>query len=439
MISRRRLRWLDGQLDEWVAVGLVSPDQALDLQAHAVGPSRRGAAVPLFAVLGAALIGLGVILLLGHNWELLSRGVRAGLCLGLLATGQGVAVYGALKRRRSVAWAEGSAVFAILAFAAGLALMGQTYQIPGDLKGFLETWWWVSIPLVYALESRAAAVLVIFQVMGLFLVSFAHEQPDPWHWLRLLALVPFFAMLRARGASGPRESAAAVLMLLALVASTVMGIATAGGVAIVLAAALLAAGLHALDGTDDWIAAVVGPTARALGLLGAAALVFWLGIGELWGIVGFDGAGEIYPGVLHPSIAVAIGAGVLVLARAMKRTGPDLASEWIVAALPLVMAFGAASAIALGKAPGHLVASLAVSGYGLALGASEILRGIRGGGRFHANLGMTILLSVIGLRFLTWEWSFTARGLAFIAAGAAFLLLNLELRRRARGQSQEEI
>ena len=53
----------------------------------------------------------------------------------------------------------------------------------------------------------------------------------------------------------------------------------------------------------------------------------------------------------------------------------------------------------------------------------------------HANLGMALLLGVIAQRFVGWEWSFTARGLAFIAMGVAFLLLNLEIRRRARREA----
>jgi hypothetical protein len=438
MISRRRARWLDGQFQGWVEAGLVSPDQALRLHDHAAASDRRDGAVPLFAVLGAALIGLGVILLLGHNWEDMTRATRAMLCLGLVVAGQGLAVRTALQRRDSVAWIEGSAVFATLTFAAGLALIGQTYQIPGDLRGFLNTWWWVSIPLVYALESRGIALLVIFQIMGLYLLSFMSDGPDPWHWVRLLALAPFFVLLRAGGAIGLRERLVATLMLLAVAGSALMGALTVGGVGFVLAAALLAVGLHALDTTDEWISIVIGSPARTLGLLGAATLVSWFGIGELWGIVDFDGGRHKAVSALLPSLAITIGAAALAVTRAATHDGPDRISEWIVTALPIVMAAGAGLAIAFDEDPGQLAASLLVSGYGLVLGSSEVLRGIRSGERFHANLGMSLLLFVIGLRFMSWELSFTARGLAFIAAGVAFLLLNLEIRRRARVSPKED-
>jgi hypothetical protein len=105
----------------------------------------------------------------------------------------------------------------------------------------------------------------------------------------------------------------------------------------------------------------------------------------------------------------------------------------------VVVGTAAGLALALDGDTGQLAASLVMSGYGLVLGTSEVLRGIRGGERFHANLGMSLLLVVIGQRFMSWEWSFTVRGLAFIAAGTAFLLLNLEIRRRARKQMTKEI
>lgn len=439
MINRRRARWLDAALEGWVEAGLVSADQARALRHHTTAEGGRGAAVPLFAVLGAGLIGLGVILLLAHNWESLSRGVRAALSLGLVLAGQGLAVRAALRHRASVAWTEGGAVAATLAFAAGFALIGQTYQIQGDLQSFLATWWWVSLPVVYALESRAAAVLVLFQAMGLYLASFVDEQPDSWHWLRLAALLPFFWMLRARAATGPREALAATLLLLAIAGSALLGAIPLGGMAIVLTTALLAAGLHGVESADPWVARVAGASARGLGLLGASALVFWLGIGELWEILDFDGADEVFPASLVPSAAVLLAGAGLAIARAARARGEERISSWIVAGAPVATVLAAGLAGGLDdEDTGRLAASLVMSAYGLALGTSEVLRGIRGGERFHANLGMSLLLFVIGQRFLSWEWSFTARGIAFIVAGTAFLLLNLEIRRRARLASEED-
>ena len=71
-MNQKAIRWLYDELPRLVAQGVLTPDTETRLRAHygpleAPRPARL--AVIVFGVLGALLIGAGVILVLAHNWE----------------------------------------------------------------------------------------------------------------------------------------------------------------------------------------------------------------------------------------------------------------------------------------------------------------------------------------------------------------------------------
>ena len=82
------------ELPQLVARGVLAPDAAERLRAH-YGPVETAKparlAIAFFGILGALLIGAGIILLLGHNWENLTRPVRAFLSFLPLLLAQGLA------------------------------------------------------------------------------------------------------------------------------------------------------------------------------------------------------------------------------------------------------------------------------------------------------------------------------------------------------------
>lgn len=110
MPSRAQRRWLESELPRLVEVGVVPRDVAGRILAHYAEAARLGGAVPLFAVLGAGLIGLGVILLVAANWEELSRAQRAALTFAMLIAAQASAAFSLLGRRSSAAWTESTAL-----------------------------------------------------------------------------------------------------------------------------------------------------------------------------------------------------------------------------------------------------------------------------------------------------------------------------------------
>jgi hypothetical protein len=82
--------------------------------------------------------------------------------------------------------------------------------------------------------------------------------------------------------------------------------------------------------------------------------------------------------------------------------------------------------------PGVQTAALGVNAYALAIGLSVCVHGLRHDRLGVANSGLLLLMSILATRFLDAEWSFVARGLAFIVLGAGFLCTNLWMLRSRR-------
>ena len=76
--SNKYLKWLGSQMDIWVEKNIISDDQRLSIEnVYEDMPSSKSEILPVvLAVIGSALVGLGIILLLAKNWSEFSRPVR---------------------------------------------------------------------------------------------------------------------------------------------------------------------------------------------------------------------------------------------------------------------------------------------------------------------------------------------------------------------------
>lgn len=151
----------------------------------------------VFGVLGSLLIGLGIILILAHNWDNFSRSIKTIFAFLPLVIGQLFVGYSILKNK-SKTWKEASGTFLFFAVGASIAMISQIYNIPGDITSYLLTWIVLCLPLIYLLKSNALAILHI-----VFATNYACEygysfgaSKEPWLYLILLALaVPFYLKL----------------------------------------------------------------------------------------------------------------------------------------------------------------------------------------------------------------------------------------------------
>jgi len=436
-MSRAAREWLARELPDWVRKGLVTPDAAAELgrRYDLVDAGRpRNVAVVVIAVFGSLLVGLGVILLLAHNWADLPRGMRLGIAFLPLLAAQGLAAFAVVTSRNGLAWREGVGTGWMLAVGACIALVAQVYHIPGDAGVFTLTWMLLSVPVVYLLRAvlPAAGVLAGLVFWAGHEQAFAGTAVGFWPLAALLA--PFVrAQLRQEPASA---RTALLLWAVALAVLAALGITlerVTPGLWIVVYAGALALMSMAGEAMPFLSGFWRRPFASA-GAVGTVILGLMLTFEWPWKEIGWHhlrrGGGHIAPAAVF-DYAVAIALPLAAVARwglsLVRRTG----------AVPL--AFGASAVLAtasfavVGAAPGaEGIARIAYNVFVAALGGILAARGIRDRRLGEMNAGLLTIAVLVMLRFLDEDVSFVVRGLVFVGLGAALLTTNAVLARRLR-------
>lgn len=186
------------ELNELVAGGVIPQNIADDITAYYATKSNSSSnRFPIVVnVLGALLVSLGIILLVAHNWDDLSRFSKTIFAFIPLLVGQGMCAYTLIKKKNSAAWRECSAVVLFFAIATSISLVSQTYHISGTMSGFLLTWMLLAAPVIYLMPSSVVALLYIGGItwyaceLGYFTYS---GRQMPFYYLLLLAvLIPHY-------------------------------------------------------------------------------------------------------------------------------------------------------------------------------------------------------------------------------------------------------
>lgn len=436
MKNSKHIQWLYRELPALMSEGVLTAETAAKLRAY-YGDIKEGSksrmALIIFGVLGALLVGSGIILLLAHNWDELSRAIRTVLSLAPMLIGQALAGWTILKKRDSIAWREGTATFLMLAIGASISLVGQTYHISGDLGKFLLTWMLLSIPLVYLLSATATALLYLWGITAWAGVQQYETGHALFFWPLIAPIIFFFV----QAVKENRYSVRAVILGwgISLCLCIATGIVLEGalpGIWIIVYSGLFA--VLFLVG-NSWFGEA--PTLwqrpfQTTGAAGIAVLAFLLTYKWPWEKIGWE---HYRTGAAFHSIAAIFDY--------------VLATVLIIIALYLLfnqMRHRQITTLLFGMAPiisiiGYLVTASATSNtsalilfnlYLFALGLVTTITGIRNGHLGTVNAGMLILAALIVSRFFDSDLGFVIRGLAFILVGIGFLLTNWMIIRRSK-------
>ncbi len=186
-------------LPELVAKGVITDDVADRIQAHyaAKGGQAQNRMLTVFSILGGILVGLGLILIIAHNWDDLPSAVKTGLALLPLIAGQILCGYAILKKADNTAWRESTTAFLFCAIGASISLVAQIYNMPGDIRSFLLTWMLLGLPLVYVMRSSVASLLYVAGITYYAVEAnyWSYNESSHWYWLLLLLALPHYYLL----------------------------------------------------------------------------------------------------------------------------------------------------------------------------------------------------------------------------------------------------
>jgi len=192
---------LQKDLQELINAEVISTDTAQDIQAYYQQrkDNTGNRLFMVFGVLGAILIGLGIILILAHNWDNLSKNIKLLIAFLPLVLGQGLCAFTLFKKSDSSTWRESSATFLLFAVGASIALVSQIYNLSGSLSSFLLTWILLTLPLTYIMRSSMVALLGLAGITWYTtIIGYDENFRDSgyWHFLLLVGvLLPHYYLL----------------------------------------------------------------------------------------------------------------------------------------------------------------------------------------------------------------------------------------------------
>lgn len=179
-------RWLHDALPAWRQQGLIGPEQAEGILAlyeddELVRERRRSAVSFALFGLGAFLLGLAVLLLIGFNWEAMPREAKLAVALAVIGGAHALAL-----RLRRTSPAVGEVVFFLgcLFYGAGIWLVGQAFHLDAHYPDGVF-WWAVGVlPFALVLDSLMIHLLFVWLLAtwaGMETLGFMHFRPW-WAW-----------------------------------------------------------------------------------------------------------------------------------------------------------------------------------------------------------------------------------------------------------------
>jgi len=164
-ITSEQRHWLVSQMDHWQSSGIVSADQAsriLELYESQEQLTDRQQSAALTTLMGVAafLVGLGVLLLIGYNWEVMPDALKLLIIFGVIIGTQLTGLH--LHFRRQARWlSEVTFLLGCLFYGAGIFLVAQIFHLNAHYPD--GVWWWAIgvLPFALCLETPLLHALLV--------------------------------------------------------------------------------------------------------------------------------------------------------------------------------------------------------------------------------------------------------------------------------------
>jgi uncharacterized membrane protein len=220
---------MDRRLARWVKAGLIGPDQAERIAAFEADGRRPLFLYPVAGLAGLA-IAIGLVSIVASNWDAIPGRVKIAIDLTLVvALGSGVVRL----EQRGPRWVSEAAILVLYGLVlASIALIGQVYQLGGDVPEALATWSVLTAILMTRGRTKVSAASWVagLQVSYAAVVSELVDRVRAWETLFVSTLywVPVLAIVASRAERLRRARPALAGVLAAVGWCEVMVCATIG-------------------------------------------------------------------------------------------------------------------------------------------------------------------------------------------------------------------
>jgi len=414
---------LQKDLSELLQAKVITPDTAQDIEAYY--ESKKGQSTNrlfiVFGILGAILIGLGIILIVAHNWDKLPRTSKAILAFIPMLIGQAACIFTLLKKPESIAWRESASAFLFFSVGACMALISQIYNLPGELAPFLFIWMLLCLPVVYVMRSSITSLLYL---IGITYYGVEHGYgrdvitEQYWYWLLLLAGLPYYYLLVKNKPNSNFTSFHHWMVPLSLIIT--LGTVAEETWPLMFIAYFSLFGLFYTVGSFRFLndQKLINNGYKIIGALGTVFLLLTLSFNWFWKDLRLESLqlNEVLttPEFIASALISLLAAGLIYL---KQRESPDsLPSIFSLVFLLFICFFiiGTHSPLAV------VLINLTI----LAVGILTIRRGAQTAHLGLLNFGLLIITALIACRFFDSNLNFVIRGLLFVLVGAGFFIAN---------------
>ncbi len=192
----RFLARLPAEVHHWEEAGVITPEQGRTIlggyEFRDAAQQSRSRLVTVLVILGAVLLGLGVILFVAANWQSIPSTVKLVIMIVGVPAIYGIGFW--LRYHRGYPVVGASVILVgVISYGAAVHLVAQVYQIPVHSPNLMLFWFVGTLPLAYVVQTQPLMALAL--VLGLAAVGFRGQEwlLDPGHYL-LLALPLYLAL-----------------------------------------------------------------------------------------------------------------------------------------------------------------------------------------------------------------------------------------------------
>ena len=418
-------------LPELVREGLLSEGDSEKIQAYyTLKEQKQPQRINIvFGIIGSLLVGLGIILILAHNWDDMNRMVKVTFSFLPLVIGQLFCGYSLLKKPGNTTWRESSAGFLFFAVGASIALVAQVYNIPGNLSSFLFTWMLLVVPLIYIMPSSMVSLLFLVGITAYGVedgYGYQSQHANHYWWMILLAIPHYLRLVIKR----PDSNFTFFHHWFYPISFTIcLGTLAVSAGEYMLVAYISMFGVFYLLGTSSWFnfKRIISNGYLVIGSLGTMCILLALSFKWFWETIAREQAVLSLTEWCAVIVPTAIAIFLLYKKISNLRGQAINPMGFIFAGFIIIFLIGLSDAF---------IAALLMNFLVLAAAIFTIRRGHLLNHLGILNYGLLIIAALVVCRFFDTNISFVLRGLMFVGVGAGFFFANSRLLKKRKQHEQ---
>lgn len=418
-------------LQELLKANVITQEIANSIENYYLSKAGKSSnkLIIIFGVLGALLVGLGLLLIIAHNWDELSRSTKTFLAFLPLIITQLLGVFVILRKLDSIAWKESVATLIFFSIGSSISLISQIYNIYGDLSTYILTWMLLAFPLIYVMKSSFVSLLYIIGI------TFYAAESGYWapataesylYWLLIALAIPhYYSHFR----NNPKSNFLIFhnwLIPLSVIIS--LGTVAESTEELMFIAYFSLFGLFLAIGEIKYFSNQknINNGFQVLGSLGTIILLLMLSFEWFWDDL-YDKSLGVNEIISSPEFYASLIISILALTLLIINTKQKSIKK-ISPIAPIFLLFIIFFIVGIFSPISILLVNLTV----FAIGILIIFDGAKQEHFGRLNYGLLIITALIICRYFDTDLSFVFRGLLFVSVGAGFFAANYWMLRKRK-------